>query len=149
MKKTFIITLIAMGACFLSCNAKKDYKVSEAENDNAVEAVDNSLEVAYNVENSRIVPKNGLPTIIDFSATWCPPCRQLKPIFSKLEEEFKGRINFITIDVDENPEISAAYGVQSIPMLIFMSPDGQIKNTLVGFQTRDQLLETINTYFGF
>lgn len=149
MKKNLSITLLALAGCLFSCNAKSDYKISEAENDNAVATVENSLEVAYKVENSKIVPQNGLPTIVDFSATWCPPCRQLKPIFAKLEEEFKGRINFITIDVDENPEISQAYGVQSIPMLIFMDPNGQIKNTVVGFQTRDQLLETINTYFGF
>ncbi|MCH5236677.1 MAG: thioredoxin family protein [Muribaculaceae bacterium] len=149
MKKLLFITLIAFSAGLFSCHAKNDYKVSEAENDEAVAAVENSLNVAYKIENSKIIPTNGLPTIIDFSATWCPPCRQLKPIFSKLEEEFKGRINFITIDVDDNPSIAQYYGVQSIPMLIFMDPNGQIKNTLVGFQTRDQLLETINTYFGF
>lgn len=149
MKKTLCLSIIALSATLFSCHAKSDYKVSEAENDNAVATVENSLDVAYKVENSKIIPTNGLPTIVDFSATWCPPCRQLKPIFTKLEEEFKGRINFITIDVDQNPEISQAYGVQSIPMLIFMDPNGQIKNTLVGFQTRDQLLETINTYFGF
>lgn len=147
MKKGFLSVLVLSVFTFFSCNSS--YRAGEAETDANAAAVVNAEEVAYKVVNNHIVPQNGLPTIVDFSATWCPPCQKLKPIFSKLEEEFKGRINFITIDVDENPQISQSYGVQSIPMLIFMDKDGQVKNIVVGFQTREQLLETINTYFGF
>lgn len=147
MKKTLILCLLAISGGILSCNS--NYRSAEAQTDSNVQAVENSQEVAYRVVESKIVPQNGLPTIVDFSASWCPPCRQLKPIFQKLEEEFKGRINFITIDVDDNPQLAQSYGVQSIPMLIFMDKEGQVKNTLIGFQTREQLLETINTYFGF
>ena len=106
-------------------------------------------EPVYKVVDGMIKPENGRPMIVDFSATWCPPCRQLKPIFEKLAEDFKGRIDFVTIDVDENPELSQAYGVQSIPMMVFLNKDGQIQNTIIGFQNRDQLLAAINTYFGF
>lgn len=147
MKKVLMSVLVLSAMTFLSCNSS--YRAGEATTDANAQAVENSQTVAYKVVNSKIVPQNGLPTIVDFSASWCPPCRQLKPIFEKLSEEFKGRINFVTIDVDANPEISQSYGVQSIPMLIFMDKTGQVKNTLVGFQTRDKLLETINTYFGF
>ena len=147
MKKILLICLIAISGGILSCNS--NYRAAEKETDTAVEAVKNSEEVAYKVENSKIIPVNGLPTIVDFSATWCPPCRQLKPIFQKLEEEFEGRINFITIDVDEMPELAQSYGVQSIPMLLFIGRDGKIVNTLVGFQSRAQLLEQINSCFGF
>ena len=147
MKKGLLSVLVLSAFTFFSCNSS--YRAGEAETDANAAAVENAQEVAYKVVNSKIVPQNGLPTIVDFSATWCPPCQKLKPIFSKLEEEFNGRINFVTIDVDANPQISQYYGVQSIPMLIFMDKDGQVKNTIVGFQTREQLLETINTYFGF
>ena len=103
----------------------------------------------FKIENNQIIPTNGKPAIIDFSATWCPPCQKLKPIFNKLEEDFHDRINFITIDVDENQELAQSYGVQNIPYLVFVNNDGQIQNTIVGFQDRDQLLASINTYFGF
>lgn len=144
MKKIFLISLMAISGCLLSCGSNTKSE-SSAE---ASEVVAPNSE-SYKVENGKIMPTNGKPAIIDFSATWCPPCQQLKPIFHRLEKEFEGRINFITIDVDNNPELSQSYQVQSIPMLVFLDKDGQIQNTIVGFQNYDQLLSAINTYFGF
>lgn len=149
MKRHFIVASLAISACLLSCggNAK-----AEANNENegtTLSQTTNSSESVYKVINGKIIPINGKPTIVDFSASWCPPCQKLKPIFAKLEEEFKDRINFVTIDVDNNPELSQAYSVQSIPMLVFLNKDGEIQNTIVGFRDRDQLLAAINTYFGF
>ena len=150
MKKGILFGLIMASSCFISCHgqAKGTDAVVNEEN---IEMAPNEVaeEPVFKIENGRIIPKHGRPMIVDFSATWCPPCRQLKPIFEKLAEEFKGRIDFVTVDVDENPELSQAYGVQSIPMMVFLNKDGQIQNTLIGFQTREQLLETINTYYGF
>ena len=149
MKKGILLSLIVASGCFLSCQGHQNTKaIPDEEN---VEMTPNEVvEVpSYKIEDGRILPTDGKPMIVDFSATWCPPCRQLKPIFEKLAEDFRGRITFVTIDVDENPELAQAYGVQSIPMMVFLNKDGQIQNTLVGFQNRDQLLAAINTYFGF
>lgn len=150
MKKLVLLSVLVAAGLSFSCrgNAKNE---AAADDEAYVEQTPNVVEEApvYKVENGKIIPTNGKPTIVDFSATWCPPCKQLKPIFEKLAEEFKGRINFVTIDVDENPELSQSYAVQNIPMMVFLNKDGQIQNTLVGFQTREQLLETINTYYGF
>ena len=154
MKKNFLLAVLAISGCLLSCggNAKAE-STSEGSNVETTVQESTSAKVvttsAYKVENGKITPTNGKPLIIDFSATWCPPCQKLKPIFAKIEEEFSDRINFVTVDVDENTEMSQSYGVQSIPTLIFMNPDGQIQNTILGFQDRDQLLAAINTYFGF
>lgn len=149
MKKTLLCGLLLATGLLLSCkgNAKPESIPDEAN----VEMTPNEVvEVPqYKVENGQIIPVDGRPMIVDFSATWCPPCRQLKPIFEKLAEEFRGRVTFVTIDVDQNPELAASYNVQSIPMMVFINKDGQIQNTLVGFQDRDQLLAAINTYFGF
>lgn len=149
MKKGFLICLLVASGCFISCQGHASTKAIPDEE--RVEMTPNEVveAPAYKVENGRIIPTDGKPMIIDFSATWCPPCRQLKPIFEKLAEEFRGRITFVTIDVDEYPELSQAYGVQSIPNMVFLNKDGQIQNTIVGFQNRDQLLAAINTYFGF
>ena len=149
MKKEIILSLALAASCFMSCQGHdKGADVADKEN---IEMAPNEVREAnpYKVENGRIIPTDGKPMIVDFSATWCPPCRQLKPLFNQLAEDFKGRITFVTIDVDENPELSQAYNVQSIPMMIFLNKDGQIQNTIVGFQDRDQLLASINTYFGF
>ena len=149
MKKGILLGLLVASGCFLSCQGhnKNEARVGE-EN---IEMTPNEVvdQPEYKVENGKIIPINGMPMIVDFSATWCPPCRQLKPIFEKLAADFKGRIDFVTIDVDENPELAQAYGVVNIPMMIFLNKDGQIQNTIVGFQNRDQLLSAINTYFGF
>ncbi|MCH5239395.1 MAG: thioredoxin family protein [Muribaculaceae bacterium] len=149
MKKGILLSIVVISACFLSCQGQQ--KGSEIPDEQNVEMTPNEVvEVpSYKIENGRIIPSEGRPMIVDFSATWCPPCRQLKPIFEKLAEEFRGRITFVTIDVDENPELAQAYGVESIPMMVFLNKDGQIQNTLIGFQDRDQLLAAINTYFGF
>lgn len=149
MKKVLLLSLVVAMGTFMSC--KGHVKGETMSDEERVEMAPNE-EVEkphYKIEDGKIIPTDGKPMIVDFSATWCPPCRQLKPIFEKLAEEFRGRVTFLTIDVDDNPELSQAYGVQSIPMMVFINKDGQIQDTLVGFRDRDQLLAAINTYFGF
>ena len=149
MKKGILLGLIVASAGFLSCQGHaRSEKIAGEEN---IEMAPNEVEEqpVFKVENGKIIPRGDRPLIVDFSATWCPPCRQLKPIFEKLAEEFRDRITFATIDVDQYPELSQTYGVQSIPMMVFLNKDGQIQNTIVGFQNRDQLLQAINYTFGF
>lgn len=81
----------------------------------------------------------GKPTIIDFSATWCPPCRQFKPIFEKAKEQYSAQANMMTIDVDENPEMAASYGVESIPTVVFINANGEIANISVGLISEQDL----------
>lgn len=67
---------------------------------------------------------NGKPMVLDFNATWCGPCRQFTPIFHSVAEDFAGRVTFVSIDVDRNPELAAQFGVQSIPYVVYLKPDG-------------------------
>ena len=149
MKKFLQLCMIAALVGFMSCKGNAEQKAIPDEE--RVEMAPNE-EVPvpkYKIEEGRIMPVDGKPMIVDFSATWCGPCRQLKPIFEELAEEFRDRITFLTIDTDENPELAQAYNVTGIPTLIFINKDGQIQDTISGFQNRDQLLAAINTYFGF
>ena len=150
MKKIFILGVLALSGAFLSCgNSAKAESGDAKASDQIAQATQQQPAEPYKIVDGRIIPTNGKPMIIDFSATWCPPCRQLKPIFEDLEKEFSDRINFLTVDVDQYPELSQKYNVQSIPNIIFLDKDGQIQNNIVGFQNRDQLLQAINTYYGF
>ena len=157
MKKSFFLSLIVASACCLSCQGHTNNDASnkiQAENtveEANIEMTPNEVVTTpkYEIENGKIIPKGNRPMIVDFSATWCPPCQKLKPIFAELAEEFRGRIDFLTIDVDNSPEIAHVYSVSSIPMLVFLDKEGQIQNTIIGFQNRDQLLAAINTYYGF
>ena len=60
------------------------------------------------------------PTIIDFYATWCGPCKATAPVLEKIAEKYDGRINVFKVDVDKEQELAALFGVRSIPSLLFI-----------------------------
>ena len=77
--------------------------------------------------------------LIDFWATWCSPCKMMAPIVEKLASETTDtNIKIGKIDVDENPELAAEYGIMSIPTFIVFE-NGKAKETLVGMQDINQL----------
>jgi thioredoxin 1 len=81
---------------------------------------------------------NGL-VLIDFWATWCGPCRMQAPILEQLAEEYgEDEVKIVKMDVDENPETPAGFGIMSIPTLI-LKKDGQVVEKMVGVQSKDQL----------
>lgn len=64
------------------------------------------------------------PAIVDFYATWCGPCKAIAPVLEKLAAEYKGKIVVYKIDTDKEPELSAAFGIRSIPTLLFIPAKG-------------------------
>lgn len=76
--------------------------------------------------------------VVDFSATWCGPCKMLAPIMEELSEEMAGQVEFYNADTDENMDLALANKVTSIPAL-FLIRDGQIVDRMIGFQSKQAL----------
>lgn len=153
MRKTFIMFSVALALLSVGCGRSDkttDKEEYQEEAPNVVENKDDAKRADddYKIEANKIIPVNGRPMLVDFSASWCPPCRQLHPIFEKLKEEFKGKVDFVTIDVDNYQDLSSAYGVQNIPTLIYMNPEGEELTRTVGFLDEPQLKEKIMQTFG-
>jgi thioredoxin 1 len=85
------------------------------------------------------VLQSEVPVLVDFWAVWCGPCRMIAPTVDAVAEEFSGQAKVFKLNVDENNEIAARYGVQSIPTLILFKGGQQVKQ-LVGGQNNKQTI---------
>ena len=73
--------------------------------------------------NSEWKYEGELPAIIDFYADWCQPCKMVEPILEELAEEYDGKMKIYKIDTDAEQELAAAFGIQSIPSMLFIPMD--------------------------
>lgn len=101
------------------------------------------LEKVFNYEVNKDWKFEGnLPCVIDFWAPWCGPCRIVGPVLDELSEEYKGKVNFYKVNTDEEQELGSAFGIRSIPSLLFIPVEGQPKMA-VGALPKDSLKKAI------
>lgn len=88
--------------------------------------------------------KKGL-ALVDFNAAWCGPCQMLGPVLESLSEKPEGKMDFYSINVDDNQRLAMEYAVSSIPALLIMK-DGVKLDMIVGFMPESALLEKLKAY---
>ena len=88
------------------------------------------------------VLKSDTPTLVDFWAVWCGPCRMVAPVVDEIAREQGGKLKVMKLDVDENQNTAMAYGVMSIPTLILFK-NGQPVERIVGFRPKGDMEKKI------
>ncbi len=87
---------------------------------------DKFLKEIFDYENNKEWKFEGkLPAVIDFYADWCQPCKMVAPIIEELSTEYEGKVNFFKVDTEAQQELAGAFGIQSIPSLLFIPVDGK------------------------
>jgi len=89
------------------------------------------------------VLKSELPVLVDFWAPWCGPCRMIAPSVEALAAEYAGKAKIGKLNTDENEDVSAKFGIRSIPTLLIFK-NGEVVNQLVGALPKEKIAEQLN-----
>ena len=84
------------------------------------------------------VMQSDKPVLLDFWAAWCGPCRMLAPVIAEIAKQYDGKVKVGKVNVDEQPELAAAFQAASIPTVIVMK-NGKVSNVSVGFRPKEQI----------
>ena len=101
------------------------------------------MDVNSSAEFEQEVLKADKPVLVDFFATWCGPCRMVAPILKQIERDMADTVKVVKVDVDQNKEVAAKYGVMSIPTMI-MFKEGKEAAKNVGAMPKEALVDFIN-----
>ncbi len=100
------------------------------------------LEADDNTFETEVIQASG-PVLVDFSATWCGPCKKLEPIISEVAGEYDGRLKVVKVDIDKARDTAVRFGVMSVPTLVLFR-DGAVKDQIVGLVSKRALSDRVD-----
>lgn len=133
LSKLFISLFAVMAISLVSCSQQPSAPKETAANE-LIKHLDAST---FNAEIGKGV------VMVDFWATWCPPCRQMAPILDEVAKDVAGKVTVAKVDVDKSRELASQFNIQGIPTLILFK-DGVEINRFVGLQTKEFLIQQLN-----
>jgi thioredoxin 1 len=89
---------------------------------------------------------DSLPVLVDFTATWCPPCKMVDPIVKELAAEWEGKVKVVKCDADQNPDILVTYSILGLPTVMLFK-GGQMLERVTGYQPKDKLIGRMSPHF--
>ena len=99
------------------------------------------LKITKNNFQSEVL-QSEVPVLLDFWATWCPPCRMLSPIIEEIAGEYEGRAKVGKVNVDEEPELAAMFRVENILTMVVMK-EGKVAELAVGYRPKEQITDML------
>ena len=156
MKKIYITVIMAMAAVLTiaSCgnaNAKSDentQKKSKAQISATVKAKElNATEFnakVYDMSKEGLKYLGDKPAIVDFTATWCGPFQRIAPILDEIAKEYEGKVVVYKVDIDKNEELARAFGISSIPAILYIPLNGEPTMT-VGSRDKAKFKNEVET----
>jgi len=91
------------------------------------------------------VLESSLPVLVDFTAAWCGPCKQLEPIIQQLARDWNGKIKVFRLDVDENPDLTMQFQVMGVPTVMLFK-QGKPVERLSGYQPKDRIVSKLSPH---
>ena len=136
MKARYYITaavslMIALATSCGNAGAQNDSKKKSTEQKQAIELTSEQFsQLVYDINSEEMKYLGNKPAIVDFTATWCGPCRSIAPILEELAKEYEGQIVVYKVDVDNCRDIAQAFGISSIPAVLYIPLNGDPSMTI-------------------
>ena len=149
MNKIYTITVALLAAMMFFAACGNAGAQNDKKTDNAPKAVkeldaESFTKQVFDMGSEDLLFLGDKPAIVDFTASWCGPCKRIAPILEELAKEYDGEIVIYKVDVDQNKPLAKSFEVSSIPAVMFIPIDGEPVMT-IGSRDKAKFQEQINT----